>query len=148
MTSEAKRNAAHRAWRVAERVKRLSDDLIPLGFFGIGLDGVLAWVPGANLLYSVGAGALLVFEGVRGQASAFTLARMVAYVAVNSALAEVPILGWAMDTLFRGHLMAARALQKDIEGRFGPSQMPPGWERVRASRLPWSDRSGRRRTPK
>jgi hypothetical protein len=133
MRIEANRETAHRAWRVAERVKRLSDDLIPLGPFGIGLDGVLAWIPGANLLYSVGAGAILMFEGVRAGASAFTLARMGLYLAANSAMAEVPVLGWAMDTLFRGHFMAARALQKDIEARFGPSEAPSGWTRRRAA---------------
>ena len=31
----------------------------------------------------------------------------------------VPVLGWAVDTLFPGHLMAAKALQKDIEARHG-----------------------------
>jgi len=125
----AGREEAHRAWRVAERVKRLSDDLIPLGPFGIGLDGVLAWVPCANVLYSVGAGAILLYEGVRGGCTGFTLARMGLYLTANSAMAEVPIVGWAMDTLFRGHFMAARALQKDVERRFGASEMPAGWSR-------------------
>ena len=120
---------AHRSWRVAERIKRLSDDLIPLGPWGLGLDGVLAWVPGANTLYSVGAGGLLLYEGVVAGASAYTLARMGAYLLVNSATTEVPVVGWALDTLFRGHFMAARALQKDIEKRFGPSEMPREWWR-------------------
>jgi len=125
---------AHRAWRVAERVARLSDNLIPIGPWGIGLDGVLAWVPGANTLYSLGAGGLLVYEGVIAGASAATLIRMGLYLTVNSALTEIPLLGWAMDTLFRGHLMAARALQKDIVRRFGPSEMPPEWRRSRGER--------------
>ena len=128
------RDAAHRAWRVAERVKRLSDDLVPLGPFGIGLDGVLAWVPGANVLYSVGAGAILLYEGFRGGCSGFTLVRMGLYLTANSAMAEVPIVGWAMDTLFRGHFMAARALQKDVERRFGAAEMPVGWARRRERR--------------
>lgn len=110
---------AHRAWRVADRIKRLSDDLIRLGPWGLGLDGVLAWVPGANLVYSVGAGGLLIYEAVGAGASAGTLIRMGLYLTANSAMTEVPVIGWAMDTLFRGHLMAARALQKDIERRFG-----------------------------
>jgi hypothetical protein len=118
---------AHRAWRVAERVARFSDNLIPIGPWGIGLDGVLAWVPGANTLYSVGAGGLLIYEAVAAGASAATLVRMGLYLTANSALTEIPVVGWAMDTLFRGHLMAARALQKDIARRFGPSQTPAEW---------------------
>lgn len=124
---------AHRAWRVAERIARLSDDLIPLGPWGLGLDGVLAWIPGANTLYSVGAGGLLIYEGVSAGAAPFTLIRMGLYLAANSALTEVPIVGWAIDTLFRGHLMAARALQKDIERRFGPSAVA-AWRRTRRER--------------
>ena len=124
------RDRAHRAWRVAERIKRLSDNLIPLGPWGIGLDGVLAWVPGANVVYSVGAGGLLIYEGFAAGASTATLLRMGLYLAANTVMADVPIVGWALDTLFRGHFMAARALQKDIERRFGPAEAPgprPRW---------------------
>src|ERR1700739_1656959 len=99
---DVSQDRAHRAWRVAERIKKLSDDLIPLGPWGLGLDGVLAWVPGANTIYSVGAGGLLLYEGIAAGASAFTLARMAAYIAANSATTEVPVIGWALDTLFRG----------------------------------------------
>lgn len=128
-------NRAHRAWRNAERIKRLSDRLIGFGPFGIGLDGVLAWVPGANLVYSVGAGGLLMIEAVGAGASGYTLAKMAAYLIADSATSEVPILGWAIDTLFPGHLLAARALQKDIEARHGPSVLDPSWwSRPRAGR--------------
>ena len=114
---------AHRAWRNAERIKRLSDKLISIGPFGIGLDGVLAWVPGANLVYSVAAGGLLVAEGFAAGAKPVTLLRMGVYLVADSATSEVPIIGWAIDTLFPGHLMAAKALQKDIEARHGPSEL-------------------------
>jgi hypothetical protein len=116
---EVTRERAHRAWSNAERIKRLSDRLIGWGPFGLGLDGVLAWIPGANLIYSVGAGGLLVFEAFGAGAGAATLARMIVYLALNSALTEFPIVGWALDTLFPGHLLAARALQRDIERRHG-----------------------------
>ena len=113
------RERAHRAWSNAQRIKRLSDRLIGWGPFGLGLDGVLAWIPGANLIYSVGAGGLLVFEAIAAGAGKATLARMIVYLALNSALTEFPIVGWALDTLFPGHLLAARALQRDIERRHG-----------------------------
>jgi hypothetical protein len=131
---DVSQDRAHRAWRVAGRIARLSDNLIPIGPWGIGLDGVLAWVPGANTLYSVGAGGLLIYEAIGARASAYTLVRMGLYLTANSALTEIPVVGWAMDTLFRGHLMAARALQKDIERRFGPSEMPPEWRGGRRER--------------
>jgi hypothetical protein len=117
---------AHRAWRNAERIKRLSDRLIVLGPLGLGLDGVLAWVPGANLVYSLGAGGLLIYEAVQAKASAATLVRMTLYIAANSALTDFPVVGWALDTFFPGHLLAARALQRDVEKRHGrPADAAP-----------------------
>jgi len=121
------KDRAHRAWRNAERIKRLSDKLISIGPFGIGLDGVLAWVPGANLVYSVAAGGMLVAEGFAAGAKPTTLLRMGVYLVADSATSEVPFIGWAVDTLFPGHLLAAKALQKDIEARHGPSVLEPLW---------------------
>ena len=110
---------AHQAWRHAETIKRLSDRLIGIGPFGLGLDGVLAWVPGVGLAYGLGAGGLLLYQAMQARASATTMARMAAYLAVDNLSDTVPMLGWAVDTLFPGHLMAAKALQKDIETRHG-----------------------------
>ena len=121
------REKAHTAWRAAERIKRLSDRLIGVGPIGVGLDGVLAWVPVAGTVYSVGAGALLIYHGLTARASLPTLARMAAYLALDSAASVPPVIGWAVDTLFPGHLMAAGALQKDIEARHGPSELPHSW---------------------
>lgn len=121
------RDRAHQSWRAAERVKGLSDRLIGIGPFGIGLDGVLAWVPGLGTAYSLAAGGILILSGVTAGASLGTLLRMGAYLAADSMTSTVPVAGWAIDTLFPAHLMAAKALQKDIEARHGPAEMPHGW---------------------
>lgn len=115
----ARRREAHQAWRRAETIKRLSDRLIGVGPFGIGLDGVLAWVPGVGLAYGLGAGGVLLYHAVQAKASPVTMARMAAYLAADNLSDTVPVLGWAVDTLFPGHLMAAKALQRDIEARHG-----------------------------
>lgn len=131
---ETDRDRAHRAWRNAERIKRLSDNLIKVGPWGVGLDGVLAWVPAAGGIYSVGSGALLLYEGVKAKASPWTLTRMAGYMLANTAMSEVPVVGWAMDTLFRAQLMSANALQKDIEARHGRADETvvdaPSWRTV------------------
>ena len=116
---ETNRDRAHRAWRNAARIRKLSDNLVKIGPWGLGLDGVLAWVPIAGTVYSIGTGLMLLYEGVQAEAAPWTLTRMAGYMIVNSALSDVPIVGWAMDTLFRGQLMAANALQKDIVARYG-----------------------------
>ena len=115
----SQRSKAHQAWRHAETIKRLSDRLIGIGPFGIGLDGVLAWVPGVGLAYGLGAGGFLIFHALQAGASGPTLARMAAYLAADNLSDTVPVLGWAVDTLFPGHLLAAKALQKDIESKHG-----------------------------
>ena len=118
---------AHRAWRSAERIKRLSDRVVGIGPFGLGIDGVIAWVPGANALYSLGAGGLLLAEAVNAGAKPATIAKMAAFLLADSASSGLPILGWAVDTLFPGHALAAKSLQRDIEARHGPSELEDDW---------------------
>jgi hypothetical protein len=120
------RDRAHLAWRRAERIKQLSDRVVGFGPWGLGVDGVLAWIPVAGTVYSVGAAALLLSEAVQSGASRATLLRMAAYLGLDSAASGVPLVGWAVDTLFTGHAFAARALQKDIERRHGAPRMSGG----------------------
>ena len=117
--SDSSRSRAHRAGRSAETIKGLSDRLIGVGPVGLGLDGVLSWVPVVGPLYSMGAGGLLLMHGLSGGASIITLARMAAYIVMDTATDVVPIAGSVVDMMFPGHLMAAKALQKDIEARHG-----------------------------
>lgn len=128
---------AHSAWRSADVIKRLSDRVVGLGPLGIGLDGLLAFIPGANLVYGVGAGALLMMESLRAKASAGTMARMMMYLAIDNLTDTVPFVGWAADALFPGHLMAANALQKDIEDRHGAPEGVPHkkWTNKKARKL-------------
>ena len=129
---EAERH--HRIWRSVDRVKALSDRVIGFGPFGVGMDGVLTFIPGAGLVYTVGAGGFLLVQALRTGASVGTLARMAAYLAVDTATTEIPIVGDAVDLFFPGHLMAAKALQKDIEQRHGP---PPELSIRPKRRLRW-----------
>jgi hypothetical protein len=129
---------AHRAWITAEKIKRVADRLVGLGPWGIGLDGLLACVPIAGTAFSLGAGLWLVFEGVMARASVFTLARMLFYVGVRTAVSVVPFEGWLVDILFRGHMHAANALQKDIARRFGAPD--PDWVEA-ARRRPFAPRA-------
>ena len=110
---------AHRIWLTAERIKRVADRVVGLGPFSIGLDGLLAPVPILGTVFSAAAGAWLVWEALRARASAATLARMIFYVGFRTLASIVPMEGWLVDILFRGHMMAANALQKDIARRFG-----------------------------
>ena len=113
------RDRAHQAWRTAQRVRGLSDEMFKVGPWGVGLDGMLAWIPGVGTVYSLGAGGYLLYEAAQAGASKSTLGKMAAWLAADTAFSGVPLVGWAIDTFFRGHRMAAIALQTDIERRFG-----------------------------
>jgi hypothetical protein len=108
-------------WTDVEGVKKLSDRVIGIGPFGIGLDGLLTWVPVVGTVYTVGAAGWLLVQAARVRASPATVVRMLGYLGLDSlttAVGEVPFLDFVpsvVDVLFPGHLMAAKALQKDIE---------------------------------
>ena len=102
-------------WSNVEGVKKLSDRVIGIGPFGMGLDAMLTWVPVVGTAYTVGTGGWLMLQAVRAKATPATQARMGAYMAIDTATGTVPIAGDIVDTFFPGQLMAARALQKHIE---------------------------------
>ena len=101
-------------WSNVEGVKKLSDRVIGIGPFGLGLDALLTWVPVVGTVYTVGTGGWLILQAIRAKASPATLAQMAAYMAVDTATGTVPIAGDVVDTFFPGQLLAAKALQKDI----------------------------------
>jgi hypothetical protein len=106
-------------WTNVEGVKKLSDRAVGIGPFGIGLDGLLTWVPVVGTVYSVGAAGWLLVQAARVKASPATVARMLGYLGLDSATTAVgevvPFVPDVVDFFFPGHLMAAKALQKDIE---------------------------------
>ncbi len=117
----ARRSVAdiEKIWSNVEGVKKLSDRAVGIGPFGIGLDGLLTWIPVLGSVYSVGAAAWLLFQGVQARATPGTLLRMFTYLGLDTATTAVgevvPFAPDVIDLLFPGHLMAAKALQKDIE---------------------------------
>lgn len=106
-------------WSNVDGVKKLSDRVVGIGPFGIGLDGLLAFVPGVGALYTVGAAGWLLNQAVRARATSATLARMGFWLGLD---ALTTFTGEAfflpadlVDVLFPGHLLAAKTLQKEIE---------------------------------
>ena len=129
------RDIAHSAWKSAETIKKLSDRVVGFGPFGIGLDGLLAWIPGAGLIYSGGAAIYLLYQALRSGASFSAIAKMAGVLGVDVLMSGVPLplVPDLVDMLWQGHLMAANFLQKDIEARHG---VPPSHvERVEKERL-------------
>jgi hypothetical protein len=110
-----------------ERVSKLSDNIVGFGRFGIGLDGILAWVPGVGTVYSLGAGTLLAIQGVRARVPLTALVQVVTLLTLRtlvtgtgeaaSVLTLLPITipaELAVD-LFRAHKWSADILIKAID---------------------------------
>ena len=136
--SSITQHQAHAAWIRAEKIKQVTDRLVGVGFFSVGLDGLLAFVPVAGTLFSLAAGAALLREAARARVSRATLARMTLYVGARTLVSVIPAEGWLADFFFRGHMFAANALQKDIAARFGA---PPRRAIAEARRRPFSPSS-------
>jgi len=115
----------HNIRLAVERIRNLSDRLIGLGPFGVGLDGVLSFVPlpGVGVAYSGLAALALLVQAVRAKASAGTLVQMSIILAIDTLLDVpasadmlpiIPFSGMA-DTLFTGHKWAANMLLRHMD---------------------------------
>ena len=98
-----------------ERTKKMSDGVVKIGPFGIGLDGLLGFVPWAGGLYSAGAGLVLVIDGLRARATPMVLAEMTLILAVDTAAPFLPKAGGIIDALFTGHKWAADLLLRHMD---------------------------------
>ncbi len=103
-----------------DRIRTVSDRIVGLGPFGVGLDSLLSFVPVLGVIYSGGAALMLLMEGVRARASTWTLAHMGLLLFVDTLL-DVPgstplgFLSGIADTLFTGHKWSANLLLKHMD---------------------------------
>ncbi len=105
-----------------ERIHKLSDRLIGLGPFGVGLDAVLSLipVPVVGAVYSGAAAAALMVQAVRARASPGVLFHMAVLLAIDTLLdlpAGTPLgpFSGLADTLFTGHKWSANLLLKHMD---------------------------------
>lgn len=117
---------AQKAYEAVDDFKGFTDKLIPIPLFGgVGVDGLIALLntnpftagvgAPADAAYSTLAGAYALVQGWRGRASPGTMIRALLYMGSDSVISAVPILGGWVDFFYRGHAMAARAIQRDLE---------------------------------
>lgn len=100
-------------------VGRLSDSLVRLGPFSLGVDGVLSWIPAVGEIYSVVAGLFILVQGVRAGVPATVLARAAFVLGVRTFGDSVPIAGALFADVFTAHKWAANMIVEDIDRRLG-----------------------------
>jgi hypothetical protein len=113
-------------------VGRLSDSLVRLGPFSLGIDGVLSWIPAVGEIYSVGAGAFILVQGVRAGVPASVLARAAFVLGIRSLGDVVPLAGPLFADVFTAHKWAANMIVRAIDQRLGAPVREAGereWER-------------------
>ena len=117
--SSAADTELERIRRSVAMVGRLSDGLIRIGPWGIGLDGVLAWVPipGVGEAYSAIAGAFMLVQGARARVPLHTLIVAAALLSGNTLINAVPLAGPAVSDVFLAHRWSSRMICKAIEKR-------------------------------
>jgi len=98
-------------------VGRLSDGLVRLGPFSLGVDGVLSWIPAVGEVYSVCAGAFILVQGARAGVSAAVLARAAFILGIRTFGDAVPIAGALFADVFTAHKWAANMIVDEIDRR-------------------------------
>ncbi len=109
-------------------VGRLSDSIVRLGPFSLGIDGVLSWIPGVGELYSTLAGGFIVLQGARAGVPAPVLAGAVLLLGCRTIASAVPIAGSVFSDVFTAHKWAARLVVRAIDRELGARgySVPPG----------------------
>jgi hypothetical protein len=124
-------------------VGRLSDSILRLGPFSLGIDGVLSWIPGVGELYSTLAGGFIVLQGARAGVPLPVLAGAVLLLGARTVASAVPMAGALFADVFTAHKWAARMIVAAIDRQLGvPTDegQQEGWRtsRPRAAAGPYS----------
>ncbi len=98
-----------------DRTKKMSDGIVKIGPFGIGLDGLLGFIPPLGIAYSGGASLLLCVDAIRARAAPMVVAEMALILAIDTLAPVIPKAGGIIDALFTGHKWAADLLLRHMD---------------------------------
>jgi hypothetical protein len=101
--------------RSVELVGRLSDGLIRIGPWGLGIDGVLAWFPVVGEIYNVLAGGFILIQGARARVPLHILLASSALLVSRMGLDAVPLGGPLVADLFIAHKWSAKLVAGAID---------------------------------
>jgi len=106
-------------------VGRLSDALVRVGPWSLGLEGVLSWVPGLGEVYAAGAGAFILVQGARAGVSPALLAGCAGLMALRTAGSAIPVAGPLFADVFLAHRWSARLIVKAIDRELARADAAP-----------------------
>ena len=103
----------------------LSDSIVKFGPFSLGVDGILAWIPGIGEVYSLVAGGFLLLQGARAGVPLPVLAACVALMGSRTIVTAVPLAGPLAADVFTAHKWSARMIARAIERRIAAGALAP-----------------------
>jgi hypothetical protein len=104
---------------------RLSDSLVRVGPLRLGVDGVLAWVPGLGEVYSSVAAAFILIQGLRAGVPLHILVICAALMAGRTTIVALPLAGPLAADLFTAHRWSAKLVMRAIDAQL-PGRGEPG----------------------
>lgn len=105
-------------------VGRLSDNIVRVGPFSLGVDGLLSWIPGVGELYSTLAGGFIVLQGARAGVPAAILVSAAALLVCRTLVSGVPVAGALFSDVFTAHRWAAGMIVREIDRQLGVAATP------------------------
>ena len=105
-------------------VGKLSDSVLGVGPFSIGLDGVLSWIPGLGEVYSAAAGAFIIVQGARAGIPKRTLAVAGGLMLSRTAISAVPLAGPLAADMFMAHKWSAKMVAGAIDRKIAEDGGP------------------------
>ena len=105
--------------RGVERVGKLSDGLLRLGPWSLGLDGVLSWIPVVGEAYSALAAAYLLIQGARARVPIATLLVAALLMGGRTLITAIPLVGPLASDALTLHKWSARLIVRAIDRRLG-----------------------------
>jgi Domain of unknown function (DUF4112) len=113
------------------RIGKLSDGLLRLGPVRLGLDGVLAWVPGLGEIYSAAAGTYIIVQGLRAGVSLPVLGACGMLMFGRTAVSALPLVGPLAADLLTAHRWASRLVIASIDRKIARGEavvsLIPAW---------------------
>lgn len=110
----------HNIRTAVEQIRHVSDRLIGVGPVGIGLDGVLSFLPAVGVVYSAATGAMLLLQAIRARAAPGVVLQIAILMTINTLL-DVPggtplgVFSGIADTLFTAQKWGVNALLKHMD---------------------------------
>ena len=106
-------------------VGRLSDSLVRIGPFRLGVDGILSWAPGIGELYSAAAAAFIIIQGLRAGVAPHILVICAALMGSRTLVSAIPLAGPVAADLFTAHRWSAKLVVRAIDAKLPLGSQAP-----------------------